>query len=163
MANTFFFESKMGVSHPASTVKDGVIFTTPDQNETQTTNIQALVAEFTGTSSNNVTVGASGLVTVNSTNAVDPITGVNLDWDNYKGLKIVVDRAAAATAPTGSVAISTTGFMGMAISNCAVGEDFVLAVKHTTAPTASNTEALVVNLTGTTGYKVSVLCVGSYD
>lgn len=158
---TTWFESGQN-SYAGNEVLGAVTHTAPDVRHDATidTLLISLAAEFTGTGSNNVTVGASGAITANAVSQVDPITGVALDWDHYRQLRIVVKRAVAAVAPTGSVSITSTGFMGMTLSALTVPENSSISFRLGANKAASNTEALVINLTGTTGYKVSVLAVG---
>jgi hypothetical protein len=124
----------------------------------------SLVAQFTGTGSNNVTCGVGGAITVNGVTQKSPITAINLDWDNHFGFAVIPERAVAATPPTGVPTLNCSGFGGMTLSaTIPLSEGFGFAIKHGTAVNAASTEALTVNLTGTTGWKVSVIAFGSSD
>ncbi len=99
MANTFALTLKAQNNHAASTVIAAVTQQVPDLIVRET-GLQSAVAEFTSGASNTVAVGASGVVTVSGTTQKDPVTGSNLNFTNFRGLYISVDRAVAATAPT---------------------------------------------------------------
>jgi len=99
MANTFALTLKAQNNHPASTVIDALTQQLPDLSSREN-GLQSLVAEFVSGASNTVAVGASGAVTVSSTQQKDPITGTNLDWQYHRGLFIAVDRTVEVTAPT---------------------------------------------------------------
>jgi hypothetical protein len=164
MAATFTFNAREAAQFAESTVRDAVTFTLPQIAVTQS-GMTAASAEFTGTSSNNMAIGPGGLLSVNATNQADPVTGVTLDFDDYWYLGLSVGRAASDTAPTGSLIITSNGFGGLNTNgaNITAGENFALKIYHGVDRTATNGETLTVNLSGTTGYKVSVLVVGQAD
>lgn len=99
MANTFRLTLKAQNNHPASTVVGAVTHQLPDHSVSEQS-LQSAVAEFTSGASNTVAIGASGVVTVSGTTQKDPVTGSNLNFTNFRGLYIKVDRADADTAPT---------------------------------------------------------------
>lgn len=163
MANSTKFTVLVQNVYEASTVVEAVTHTIPRFSSVIVAP-HSLVAQFTGTGSNNVTVGASGAITVNAVQKKSPITGTNLDWDNHFGFAVIAERAAAATAPTGVPTLNLTGFGGVTLTaTVPLSEGFCFAVKHGVAVNAADTEALTVVLTGTTGWKVSVIALGSSD
>lgn len=104
MANTFNLTVKAQNNHSASSVVGGVTHQIPDAVKA-IQSLQSAVFEITGTSaSNTVAIGAAGIVTTSLAGAgavtqKDPVTGSNLAFSNFRGLFLVCDRAAVATAP----------------------------------------------------------------
>lgn len=118
------------------------------------------VLELTGTGSHTLVNDATNFNYNAGTLLRDPITGDPIEiTDNViYGWAIVVDRAAIATAPTGHVRITNSGFCGwITDGHFKLMEDSIFAFHNPFSPATSDSTGLTIDLTNGTGYKVSVL------
>jgi len=114
MANQFSLTVIAQNVHQASTVVGAVTQQIPTVSLREAS-LQSAVAAFTSGASNTVAIGASGVVTVTGNTQKDPVTGSDLNFTNFRGLYIWVDRADSATAPTyaaNAIASSTSLAIG---------------------------------------------------
>jgi hypothetical protein len=123
------------------------------------------VKEITGTGSHTFSNDATNL-----SDGVDffedPLTQLAFNFDNTETVGIVVGRENPSTAPTGTVTFTSAGFGGLGTP----GDTSVVELKenavfllHNPDLNSTDTHYIIVDLTGTTGYKVSVLLVLSTD
>lgn len=124
------------------------------------TGYQSCVLELTGTGVHTLSNDAQSFSIDASDLFDDPITGQSLEIaDNIiYGWAIVCDRAATATAPTGHVRITNSGFCGwLTDGHFKMTEDSVFIFHNPSAPATSDGTGLTIDLSNGTGYKVSLL------
>jgi len=119
----------------------------------------SVVAEFTGTANHTIAIGSGPEITVDAVTQKDPITNATLLPANITGIAIHAKRAVEATAPTGNVSLAfVSDFAGVTTSNpFELGDGAFFLFHRNRGGTAVDGESMTVNLTGTTGYKVSVI------
>lgn len=118
------------------------------------------VLELTGTGSHTLVNDATNFNYNAGTILTDPITGAAIEiTDNIiYGWAIVCDRAATATAPTGHVRITNSGFCGwITDGHFKLTEDSVFVFHNPAAPVTTDSTGLTIDLSNGTGYKVSLL------
>ena len=120
----------------------------------------SVVLELTGTGSHTLVNDATNFNYNAGMILVDPITGqpVEITDNVIYGWAIVVDRAAAGTAPTGHVRISNNGFCGWILDgHFKMMEDSVFVFHNPASPITSDSTGLTIDLANGTGYKGSLL------
>jgi len=156
MANTLKIQTLIQNIWPGSTTKKAIRHRIPDVELTYSGK-ESFVAEFTGTGSNYMDVDGTSL-TVNGTAAKNPNTDATLVVGSILGFAITVGRAASGTAPTGTAAVNVSSFGKWTTDgNIPMKENSVLVFHNPGSGAAANDETLQVLLSGTTGYKVSVV------
>ena len=125
------------------------------------TNAWSIAAEFTGTA-NKTIILSSGSILVDGVAQVDPITRAQIPVQQIKGFMVYVGRAVEAVAPSATPpTVTCTGFAKLSNTAVTVSEGGVFSLHLPTTTAAGATDSLVIGLTGTTGYKVSVVAYGT--
>lgn len=87
-----------------------------------------------------------------------PITHAEVEYDTINGFCITAERAATATAPTGTPTVVVDGFAGWSTAGTmTMKEDGVLCYHNPSAAATSSGDFITVQLTGTTGWRINVL------
>lgn len=145
-------------AYPGGQTVPRVRFTVPELNWSESGH-HSVVAEFTGTSLHTIAIGSGPEISVDAVTQKDPITKATLLPANITGIAIHAKRAVAATAPTGNVSLAfVADFAGVTTSNpFELGDGAFFLFHRNRGAVAVDGESMTINLTGTTGYKVSVL------
>jgi hypothetical protein len=89
---------------------------------------------------------------------LNPVTGGDMTIGKLVGYALYVGRAADDTAPTGTPTLEVTGWAGVATDGAVNIHEGTMMIAH--SPGVANSvdaQGIEVNLTGTTGYKVSLI------
>jgi hypothetical protein len=159
MASTFKLSTLLQNSYAASAVRAPIRHSVPEINASLT-NAWSIAAEFTGTT-NKVIALSTGSILVDSVAQVDPITRATIAVAQIKGFIVYVARAVDITAPVGNVTVTAAGFAKLTNTAVTIPEGGVFSIHLPTSTAAGATDSLTIGLTGTTGYKVSVVAYGS--
>ena len=160
MPSTFKLSTVLQNSYAGRATRAPIRHSIPDINATLT-DAWSIAAEFTGTSNKTITL-SSGSILVDSVAQIDPITRDLISVQQIKGFIVYVGRSAIGTAPAGTVTVSCTGFAKVTTSSAvAVPEGGVFSIHLPTTTNAGATDSLTIGLSGTTGFKVSVVAYGT--
>jgi hypothetical protein len=162
MPSTFKLSTLLENSFAASGTRSAITHTVP-QVISSISNYWSVAAEFTGSGSNVITTvaGPPITITVGGTPQIDPITRQTISVLKVHGYIVYVGRAVAATAPTNNVNLTAAGIASTAITSTVLPEGSLFSVHVPIALDAVAAQTLTVNLSSTTGYKVSVVVYGS--
>ena len=159
MPSTFKLSTILQNSFTGSATRAPIAHSVPPINASLT-DAWSIAAEFTGTSNKTIAL-SSGSILVDSVAQVDPITRATIAVAQIKGFIVYVARAVDITAPTGTPTVTCTGFGKLTNTAVAVPEGGVFSLHLPTTTAAGSTDSLVIGLSGTTGYKVSVVAYGT--
>jgi hypothetical protein len=159
MPSTFKLSTLLQNSYAASATRAPIRHSVPEINASLT-NAWSIAAEFTGTT-NKVIVLSTGSILVDSVAQVDPITRATIAVAQIKGFIVYVARAVDITPPVGNVTVTAAGFAKLTNTAVTIPEGGVFSIHLPTSTAAGATDSLTIGLTGTTGYKVSVVAYGS--
>jgi hypothetical protein len=162
MPSTFKLSTLLENSFAASSTRSAITHTVP-QVITSISDYWSVAAEFTGIGSNVITTvaGPPITITVGGTPQIDPITRQTISVLKVHGYIVYVGRAVAATPPTGTLNLTTSGIVGSTITGTTLQEGSLVSVHVPTIANAAGSQSLTVALATTTGYKVSVVVYGS--
>ena len=159
MPSTFKLSTILQNSFAGSATRAPIAHSVPPINASLT-DAWSIAAEFTGTA-NKTIILSSGSILVDGVAQVDPITRTTIAVAQIKGFIVYVGRAAVGTAPTGTPTVTCTGFAKLSNTAVAVPEGGAFMLHLPTTSAAGSTDSLVIGLSGTTGYKVSVVAYGT--
>lgn len=160
MPSTFKLSTILQNSFVGSATRAPIAHSIPPVNASLT-NAWSIAAEFTGTS-NKTIILSSGSILVDGVAQVDPITRSQIPVQQIKGFMVYVARAVDITAPSATApTVTCTGFAKLTNTAVAVPEGGVFSLHLPTTTAAGATDSLVIGLSGTTGYKVSVVAYGT--
>ena len=159
MPSTFKLSTVLQNSFAGSATRAPIAHSVPPINASLT-DAWSIAAEFTGTA-NKTIILSSGSILVDGVAQVDPITRATIAVAQIKGFIVYVGRAAVGTAPSATApTVTCTGFAKLTNTAVSVPEGGVFSLHLPTTATAGATDSLVIGLSGTTGYKVSVVAYG---
>ena len=159
MPSTFKLSTVLQNSFTGSATRAPIAHSVPPINASLT-DAWSIAAEFTGTA-NKTIILSSGSILVDSVAQVDPITRATIAVAQIKGFIVYVGRAAVGTAPSATApTVTCTGFAKLTNTAVSVPEGGVFSLHLPTTAAAGATDSLVIGLSGTTGYKVSVVAYG---
>ena len=160
MPSTFKLSTVLQNAYAGSATRAPIRHSVPEINASLT-NAWSIAAEFTGTS-NKTIILSSGSILVDGVAQLDPITRSQIAVQQIKGFIVYVGRAATGTAPVGSATVAATGFAKLTTTSAVVvPEGGVFSIHLPTTTNAGPTDSLVIGLSGTTGYKISVVAYGT--
>ena len=160
MPSTFKLSTVLQNSFAGSATRAPIAHSIPPINASLT-DAWSIAAEFTGTA-NKTIILSSGSILVDSVAQVDPITRATIAVAQIKGFIVYVGRAAVGTAPSATApTVTCTGFAKLSNTAVSVPEGGVFSLHLPTTSAAGATDSLVIGLSGTTGYKVSVVAYGT--
>ena len=160
MPSTFKLSTVLQNSYAGSATRAPIRHTIPDITSS-ISDLWSVAAEFTGTSSNVITISAGTPlgIQVNGVAQIDPITRAAVQVKKVHGYMVYVGRTSAA--PTGNVVLTAAGLGSTTITSTVLPEGSVFSVHIPIALDAVASQTLTINLTSTTNYKVSVVVYGS--
>ena len=159
MPSTFKLSTVLQNSFAGSATRAPIAHSVPPINASLT-DAWSIAAEFTGTA-NKTIILSSGSILVDGVAQVDPITRATIAVAQIKGFIVYVGRAAVGTAPSATApTVTCTGFAKLTNTAVSVPEGGVFSLHLPTTAAAGATDSLVIGLSGTTGYKVSVVAYG---
>jgi hypothetical protein len=121
----------------------------------------SVVLELTGTGSHTLVNDATNF-NYNAGTLLKGPDGVTVEITDNQiiGFALVVDRAVAATAPTGHVRVTNGGFCGwLSDGHWKMSEDSIFLFFDNAAPATSDSVGLTIDLSNGTGYRVSLLAL----
>lgn len=156
MANTLKLQSLAQNTYAGSTTIKSVKHGTPEYSHTQT-GLESVSVAHTTADELTVVIN-SGAIVVEGVSQKNPITGATLAVAGVSGFVVQIERAAASTAPTGTVYLSTQAFAGVAdVVLYPMKENSIFQVYNPSPGAYTALETLSVDLGGTTGYRANVL------
>jgi hypothetical protein len=161
MPSSFKISTNISNSYVASATRSSIKHSVPDTNALLT-NPWSVSAELTGTAVNTFATTGGG-ITINASTQVDPISRANIVVARIQGFIVSVGRANPSVAPSGTVPTLTTNKFAKLTTTTAIpiAEGSVLAIHTPTTAVIDNTETLVITMTGSAGYRISVMAYGA--
>jgi len=160
MANTFKLSALLQNVWPATTSRRAVKHKVP-AFDLALSDKSSVALELTGTGTHTLVNDATNFNLDAGTILDDPDgTAVEITDNQIIGFAIVVDRAAAATAPTGHVRVTNAGFCGwLSDGHWKMSEDSIFMFFDNNASVTSDGVGLTIDLSNGTGYRVSLLAL----